>query len=173
MDRLSGWYKRKAQLTAFLIGFGIALVLNVDTIQISNQLWREPILREAVNANTNLILEKFGETNAPAATDLISALQDQLQGLNLPVGWAFESVAPPAGETCSFAAGPGSVFGFAWNNECRRPYSAPGTTNGWAWSLVKLLGFSITGLASSQGSSFWFDILVKIINVRSAGKRPA
>ncbi len=39
--------------------------------------------------------------------------------------------------------------------------------------IAKLLGFSITGLASSQGSSFWFDILVKIINVRSAGKRPA
>ncbi len=173
MDRLSGWYKRKAQLTAFLIGFGIAILLNVDTIQISNQLWREPVLRGAINANTNLILQQYGETSAPSTTDLISMLQDQLQGLNLPIGWTFESVTPPSGGTCSFAARPGSVFGFAWNNECRRPYSAQETTNGWIWSLAKLLGFSITGLASSQGSSFWFDILVKIINVRSAGKRPA
>src|SRR5574341_246303 len=173
MDRLSGWYKRKAQLIAFLIGFSIAMLLNVDTIQISNQLWREPILREAINANTNLILQKFGEgeTGAPTTTDLILTLQDQLQGLNLPVGWTFENV--PSGAACSFAATPGSVFGFVWNNECKRPYGAQGATNGWIWLLVKLLGFSMTGVASSQGSSFWFDILVKIINVRSAGKRPA
>jgi hypothetical protein len=173
MDRLSGWYKRKAQLAAFLIGFSIALLLNVDTIQISNQLWREPVLREAINANTNLIVQKFGGTNAPTTTDLISMIQDQLQGLNLPVGWTFESVTPLSSKTCSFAAEPGSVFGFTWNNQCIRPYGAQDTTNGWAWSLVKLLGFSMTGLASSQGSSFWFDILVKIINVRSAGTKPA
>jgi hypothetical protein len=40
---------------------------------------------------------------------------------------------------------------------------------GW---LLKLLGFIITAVAGSQGSSFWFDILKKIINVRLTGIRP-
>jgi hypothetical protein len=40
---------------------------------------------------------------------------------------------------------------------------------GW---LIKLLGFIITGAAGSQGSSFWFDILKKIMNVRLSGLKP-
>lgn len=50
MDRLSGAYKRKAQLTAFIIGLILALLLNVDSISVATSLWREPSLRQVIIA---------------------------------------------------------------------------------------------------------------------------
>ena len=50
MDRLSGTYKRKAQLMAFIIGVILALILNVDSISVATSLWREPTLRQAIIA---------------------------------------------------------------------------------------------------------------------------
>jgi hypothetical protein len=38
--------------------------------------------------------------------------------------------------------------------------------------FVKVLGWFVTGLAISQGSSFWFDLLNRIVKVRDSGTRP-
>jgi hypothetical protein len=173
MDRLSGRYKRKAQLTAFIVGLGIATLLNVDTINISNQLWREPIVRQAINANAAQILQSTGETNPPSLANLILTLQDQFTSVSLPVGWTFDTQNAAAGRNCSVVPGAESGFGFAWNGGCLRPVDAPLSANGWIWSITKLAGLLMTGLASTQGSSFWFDILVKIVNVRGSGIKPA
>ena len=40
------------------------------------------------------------------------------------------------------------------------------------WYLTKLFGLLLTAGAASLGAPFWFDILNKIITVRSAGKAP-
>ncbi len=173
MDRLSGRYKRRAQLMSFVIGLVIAAVLNVDTINISNQLWREPIMREAINANATQILAQSGQANPPAITDLVIALQDQFMNVSLPVGWTFDTGKTLAGLGCSFVPGPGSTFGLAWSGGCLRPVDTPLASTGWLWSVTKLAGLLMTGLAATQGSSFWFDVLVKIVNVRGAGIKPA
>ena len=38
--------------------------------------------------------------------------------------------------------------------------------------LLKIIGWALTGIAISMGSSFWFDLLNKFINVRYAGRNP-
>ncbi len=38
--------------------------------------------------------------------------------------------------------------------------------------ISKLLGFILTALAVSMGAPFWFDLLKKLVNVRSTGARP-
>lgn len=38
--------------------------------------------------------------------------------------------------------------------------------------LTKVLGFALTALAISLGAPFWFDLLKKLVNIRSAGSRP-
>ncbi len=173
MDRLSGRYKRRAQLTAFVVGFIIAAVLNVDTISVSNQLWREPIVRQAINANAAKLLAQTGQSNPPAVSDLVGALQDQFLNVTLPIGWTLQGKESLAGMACSFLPGPGATFGLAWSSGCLRPVDTPLSTTGWLWSLTKLAGLLMTGLATTQGSSFWFDLLVKIVNVRGAGIKPA
>jgi hypothetical protein len=173
MDRLSGRYKRKAQITAFLVGLGIAALLNVDTINISNQLWREPVVRQAINANATEILSRTGDAaNPPAITDIILTLQDQFLAVSLPVGWTFDNRTTVAERGCSLAPPSGSEFGFAWGGGCLRPVDAPVASDGWIWPLAKIAGLLMTGLATTQGSSFWFDILVKIVNVRGTGIKP-
>ncbi|PHI19558.1 hypothetical protein CEQ90_11830 [Lewinellaceae bacterium SD302] len=39
--------------------------------------------------------------------------------------------------------------------------------------ITKLLGFILTALAISMGAPFWFDLLRKVANIRSAGSRPS
>lgn len=53
------------------------------------------------------------------------------------------------------------------------------TANERAWpkdrmsQMARLLGWLFTVLAASLGAQFWFDVLGKIVNLRSSGKRPA
>ncbi len=173
MDRLSGRYKRRAQWTAFLLGLAIAAVLNVDTINISNQLWREPVLRQAINANATQLLAQSGQANPPTMTSLVLAMQDQFVNLSLPIGWAFSDGSTLAGMSCSLIPGAGSTFGLAWSSGCLRPVDTPLASTGWLWPVTKIAGLVMTGLATTQGSSFWFDVLVKVVNVRGAGIKPA
>jgi hypothetical protein len=63
--------------------------------------------------------------------------------LNLPLGWA----SAPAGD----------------------PRHLPTTLGGW---LLKLLGLLLTVIALSLGSEFWFQLLNKLINLRSTGPPP-
>jgi hypothetical protein len=46
-----------------------------------------------------------------------------------------------------------------------------------AWPIPfiprRLLGWLISGFAISMGSTFWFNVLKKVINVRNTGDKPA
>ena len=51
MDRVSGWYKRRAQITILVVGFFVAITVNVDTITVAKRLSTDKALRESmVNA---------------------------------------------------------------------------------------------------------------------------
>jgi hypothetical protein len=43
------------------------------------------------------------------------------------------------------------------------------TSAGW---LLVIIGWVLTGLAASFGSSFWFDVLKRFVSIRSAGANP-
>jgi hypothetical protein len=44
---------------------------------------------------------------------------------------------------------------------------------GGPWNVIKyLIGILITGFSLSFGAPFWFDVLVKLVNIRRAGKKP-
>jgi hypothetical protein len=182
MDRLSGNYKRQAQLIAFLVGFVIALVLNVDSIYVATSLWREPTLRQAIiaSASSYTNLNQAGLTaNPPSASasaviQSIPQLQQQLQVLNIPFGWNTAAINT-GGKSCSlvpFVAD--TVWGIPSQDSrglpiCKGISNLPVDVTGW---LGKLLGFVITAAATAQGAPFWFDLLKKIINVRSSGANP-
>jgi hypothetical protein len=40
-------------------------------------------------------------------------------------------------------------------------------------SIWYFVGIAITGIALSTGAPFWFDILLKLVNIRRAGGKPA
>lgn len=51
MDRVSGWYKRHTSFYQAVIAFVLAIVMNIDALQITRTLWREPTLRQSLVAS--------------------------------------------------------------------------------------------------------------------------
>jgi len=178
MDRASGWYKRNAQKWAFGLGLGLALFFNVDTIHIATELWRQPLLRQSVAAAAEDFQlpqrDLSSDEDVASAQEAIRQLRTTLSGLNIPLGWTLEPLGPalynPAVNRCTpFPKEDGiDVSGLPINGQCKVWTNPP---KGWG-ILTKLIGLLITGLATVQGAPFWFQILEKIINVRSTGTKP-
>ena len=176
MDRLSGTYKRRAQLLAFIIGFILAMILNVDSINVASSLWREPTLRQAIVAEAQNYTPPVTSQNTPGAAPLqdIPALKTQLQSLNIPFGWNFAAFNPGEKKCALLPIQPGQIVGIAVRDAsgqsiCNGINNLPSDPNSWA---AKLLGMLITGAAAAQGAPFWFDILKKLVNVRGTGAKP-
>jgi len=178
MDRLSGTYKRKAQVTAFIIGLILALLLNVDSISVATSLWREPTLRQAIIAQAQsytLPAASQGSTATVSPLQNILALETQLQALNIPFGWTFASFNT-AGHQCSLLPiKAGQIWGIPSRDSqaqpvCLRFSNLPPDIISW---LIKLLGMLMTAAAAAQGAPFWFDILGKLVNVRGTGTNPS
>jgi len=183
MDRASGWYKRNAQKWAFALGMCLAVVFNVDTVQIATELWRQPMLRQSLVAAAEDFrlpeTDLASEQEVADAQDAIRQLRSTFTGLNIPLGWTLEPLPieyfNPAVDRCtlfpraeSFQEEGKDAFGISINGQCKVWTNAP---TGWGF-ITKLVGILITGLATVQGAPFWFQILQKIINIRSTGTKP-
>jgi hypothetical protein len=186
MDRLSGWYKRRAQSLAFFIGIGVAIVLNGDTLALAQQLWREPVLREALAAQAQAYVNQNPDNPAPPNPDDLVKLQNQFTDLDIPVGWignpielddsgrvpGLDTTIPSRTCTLFAISNTEEVYGFTVAKQCYPIINAPFLRDGTGW-LLKLFGLIASGLAAAQGAPFWFDILKRIVSVRSSGANPA
>jgi hypothetical protein len=154
MDRVSGWYKRRTTVLMLALGCLLAAGVNADTVTIATALSHDAALRSAVvsaaeqRAATPLSAPVTDSADPAArdraATDSLMQGRAAVDSLGLPLGWI--------GATAQNAADPRRI---------------PGTAQGW---LLKVFGIFLTGLAISQGSPFWFDLLNKFIIVRSTVK---
>jgi hypothetical protein len=153
MDRLSGIYKRNTQVVLFAIGLALAIVVNVDTLRIFNELQHN----EKARAATESLAEKF-HADHPGGADKASGeeLNKAILTLPAPIGWT--SCPDPPG-TCK---ADNWVVGYV--------IVAPGKS--WWGPLSELIGWLMTAVAISFGAPFWFDLLGQLINIRSAGPKP-
>ena len=172
MDRVSGVFKRYSQAMALLIGFLVALILNVDSINLTLYLWREPSVRAVLVQNASEFQLPQGEMQSNPEQAL-QDFRDQFTGLSLPIGWVVNDGAGAAiSDThCQLFPGVNQAFGIPviGTNKC----IAPPQSNNQSNMLVKLSGILITALAARQGAPFWFDILKRIVNLRGTGANPA
>lgn len=118
MDRISGSYKRRAQLFTFFFGLLVACLLNIDATHLAMQLWSQPILQAP------------GMDLPPADAQAAIA---QLK--TLPIGWS----------TGAAAGGLGAA---------------------------QVIGWLLTASAALFGAPFWFDILQRLVQLRSTGPKP-
>jgi len=151
MERVSGWYKRRAQVWLFVIGGSIALCLNADTIAIVRQLATDRTVRSAVAKRVDAIASDPKDTSlASVRTHLRSGI-DTLQAAGIKFGW-------DAG--CAPQNGLVAVLG-----RPQPPRVCPSVSR-------SLLGILITVVALSLGAPFWFDALNNIANLRQSGVPP-
>jgi len=175
MDRASGWYKRSAQNWSLLIGLVVAVLFNVDTFTITTQLWREPLLRQSLVAAAEKwepVATDAGGTETPASPkETVQKMQETFTELKLPVGWISIPDFDPKTSYCSglplnlpFLEGKKHVRGVAFGSSCfKLGEGAP---------ILKVLGLLVTAASTMQGAPFWFEVLQKLVNMRSAGKKP-
>lgn len=172
MDRVSGVFKRYSQGMALLIGFVIALILNVDSVDLTLYLWREPSVRQAL-ANQATTFEITPEELEANPEEALQNFRNQFVGLSLPIGWGFTRVATTAfyDDNCQLFPSKGQTFGIPiiGGNLC----ITPPTSNSQANLALKVLGILFTALAARQGAPFWFDILKRVVNLRGTGANPA
>jgi hypothetical protein len=165
MDRVAGWYKRKAQAVNVTLAIVFTVAVNADSILIVRSLSNDPALRAALVAQAQELAKgmpaqlEAGQpgTGTKATVDELEKRINRLSGLGVPVGWTDEP-----GD--SIRQWPG------W-----RPGDRPAAAWGAMWLHAvryHLLGWLLTTLAVSLGAPFWFDMLNKIITIRSAGRVP-
>lgn len=165
MDRVSGWYKRRTQMWLFVIGLVSAIALNVNTLTIAEHLAHDDMARSALVERATSLVEAEGQqeqqgrppqqpsqgepaAQPPAATsDPVAAARADLErfraemaALNIPIGWDRAPRVPDA------------------------PVDWVG------WLLRQVAGLLLTAFAVTLGAPFWFDVLNKIMVIRSTVK---
>jgi len=94
MERVSGWYKRKSQFILFALGLFVAVVGNVDTLQIARFLYEDKPTRDA------LVAEAESVARDPDAVGNTQKVIAGIRQMPLPIGW--NGRPGPAGPPGSF-----------------------------------------------------------------------
>jgi len=161
MTSASFWYKEKAQTVAFFIGLVLALLINIDTISITEQLWREPTLRQT------LIAQAQG-SEIDSDINSVSALEEKFEELSLPVGWTTETAEKIS--DCGWVPGNNVQPGIMKAGQCQMLTALPAMNDGWGW-VAKFFGLLFSAVAAMQGAPFWFEMLKKILHVSGKSKK--
>jgi len=143
MDRVSGWYKRLSSRIIFVLALVLALILNIDLLRISRELYG--------NDEQRAMLVAYAQSSVadPAFVEKRQQAFQHLQDKEFPVGWdqaQLDRLARVTGQTGDYA---------------------PGT---FVDMLVWLVGFLFTAFAATLGAPFWFDVLNKVMVIRATVK---
>lgn len=84
MARVSGWYRRRVQLVLWCIALAVAVLLNVDTVNVSRVLWSDESARAALVARAE----------AAASAEEVQEVTTEVGELQIPLGWSFGDGGP-------------------------------------------------------------------------------
>ena len=154
MDRVSGWYRRLTQFILLVIGLASAVLLNVDAVAVTQHLYSNDTLRQLIVAGADKLPQP--STASPAQGEAIPQpprqLLNDIRGYGFPIGWAWKEGFPEPVPQCALHGG------------------KAGCDLGVSGILMMALGWLITAFAVSLGAPFWFDVLNKIMVIRSTVK---
>lgn len=143
MDRVSGWYKRLSQKRLFILGFIVALALNVNLITITKEIYnKSEIRKDLVLIGSALQLEE--NYSDFSSGDLVNVLKDNYQLLDkagISLGWRQLSTMKTLDSKEKVKA-----------------------------LILMFFGWVICAVAVTRGAPFWFGVLSSIGNLRSTGK---
>jgi hypothetical protein len=147
MARVSGWYRRKAQLVLCVIAFFVVVGMNADSLVMGQTMWKDAAVRSHVVAAANGAANSTPPISAggKSVTDQTQALEDAAKAVD-----NVKTLGVPLG----------------WNNDKNDPRNLD-SLKGW---LGKVVGLFLTFVALSLGAPFWFDTLSRLSRLRSSGK---
>ncbi len=153
MAEISGWYKRWARVILGIVGMVVAVLANIDTVQVTHTLYVDAPVQQAVIATADAGTLCQSGTDPAARKACVDGELTALQTAGVPLGY-------PAG--CDPVQG---QWARCWS------WSAADAVHSWDFPL-KLLGWAVTAFAVSFGAPFWFDALSRLGSLRNTGRRP-
>jgi hypothetical protein len=142
MARVSGWYKRRAQLIILVLAVLLTVALNANTLTIVERLWRDPTLRATLVSQAGSAQLPDTDTAAKAKLKAAADAVDSVSKAGVPLGWAQSNKNDPR-----------HIDLATWRGRAR-----------WVG------GWLLTILAVSLGAPFWFDTLSRLSRLRGTGK---
>ena len=180
MERASGWYKKRTQIILFFVGLGIAITFNVDTVVIIHKLSNDPELREQLvrqadaymkeHAALKEDLQSLRAQNAP--DDTVKKATDELEALEKRNKTLMDEASKVVTNDISKTR---EVLALGWAGQEGAGVPQESIPSGeWFYQniLCRVPGWLLTAFALSLGAPFWFDLLNKLMNLRS-GVQPA
>ncbi len=174
MSRISGWYKRRIQIVTLLISLVVALVANADSIFLFNRLNADANTRQVLVASAERALQEGlpqVPTGDPERTpdvegtvNFIAGLQSEFSDLFQVIGWA-----SPAFPDCTKvelvqnSSAEQLVEGEQTQLLDPRAFPCNPTLQ-----ITRIIGWLLTAIAISLGAPFWFDMLNKLVNLRTS-----
>lgn len=181
MDRLTGTYKKKVRYITIIVAALVTIATNADTITITKYLKENPdkaqiLAATATKAATDSTLyrqtlvqldsiscklDRKGDSTTSSVKETVAmmaaakkqndSLYYSMVNMGLPLGWSTANLS-----TCT--------------KDAR-------TTWDKVWCYIKMILSKLVGLiatiaALTLGAPFWFDMINKVVNIRSAGKKP-
>jgi hypothetical protein len=185
MEHVSGRYKRYTQVLLMAIALVLTCALNADTLEIGRRLWSNSTLRASVSAaavafNTDAQARSATPGSGAVVPDAVLSkpisIQTYVQDeLKLSVGWTDADLKKLGFDKETRKSM--KLDKPQWSRTyAQRVLNGTGlllqnlftTPNG----LTKIMGLALTVIAASMGAPFWFDILNKLVNVRTAANKP-
>lgn len=155
MQRVSGWYRRKTQLVLAVVGAFVVFFANANVIRYAEALIVNPTARAAVvSAAESAVASPApgaspGTSPAPAGPSLTTdQTLAELRKLDFALYWIPDA---PAGDPRHW------------------PTNLPEL---WDAFVANGIGWLLTTAALTMGAPFWFDMLNKVIGLRTTGPKP-
>jgi hypothetical protein len=171
MDRVSGWYKRRSHRIIFFLGLAVAITVNADTITIGNTLSYDQAMRESLVTAA----QEYAKSS-PSPTPTAGGTTSTTTTTTTPASTSTQraSAARPCerdvnSPECRIERNLAQIkkLGLPVGWDRSDPRTIPDSPGGW---LLKVIGWIITAFAVSLGAPFWFDMLNKIMVIRSTVK---
>lgn len=189
MNRLALWYdefqqevtsrfKAKARIKTMIISLSVAVVMNVDSIALVDQLSRDKEMRallvsaaeQWIEENPVLPAQRDSITAPQVVHDELEAIKERMDSLEnyfgsfgLPIGWSKEECGKNLKPAEGFFGFIKQFFGII---HCKFSCSSFNEI------VLAVSGWLMTAIALSFGAPFWFDLLNRFVSMRSGRPRP-
>jgi hypothetical protein len=144
MERATGVYKRNAKAVALMIGIATAISINADSFHIATRLAKDPVLRNSIAQTADQLMADTSGDFSENLVQVQTAVDQALAEIPFPLGY---------------------------NDVVVQQQLA--AEEAWPIPLVqrRFLGWLVSGFAISMGSTFWFNVLKKVVNIRNTGEQ--
>lgn len=180
MEKASEWYKRKIQLVLLILGFCMAWFFYADTFVIVKKLSNDKNAREQMVSLANAYMQSNLAAKDTSLIEIKKKLDTDIANANTILGlggWLPKSVGvvmdtKTKEKTYTPQLDPNSLSATHQKISNGTITFTFGDKLGYLLRLAcnHFFGFLITAIAVSLGAPFWFDLLNKVMKLRTSAK---